>query len=217
MTSEEEAAVAVEPPADLVVPRRAERSVVGHIRWFVGGAIGGVVVWLARRAYIAVPVATLSVTPFVIDPDPEPTAVDVADVTSSSEAAVAARRRAARAPTATTVDEPYSVAEQPASPPPVAVAAAVVAAPAAIATPPRRVKAQPAAQQLAPPPTTRELSNLYTAVGQELAAASKHDPKATELWPRYRWIDFMDALQAPDKRAEAAALLHKLRADIKAL
>ena len=69
-----------------------------------------------------------------------------------------------------------------------------------------------------PAPTATELADLYVKVGRELSIQSKRDPySTTNLWPRYRWVNFMESLKTPIKRAEAAAMLEKILADTKKL
>jgi hypothetical protein len=59
--------------------------------------------------------------------------------------------------------------------------------------------------------TTTELAKLYVRVGRELAKLGKIDPElASDLWPRFRWIRFNDALTTPEKRAEAAHILENV-------
>ncbi len=67
-------------------------------------------------------------------------------------------------------------------------------------------------------PSVQQLAELYTRTGRALKDAAEKDKNATlDLWPRYRWVNFMDAIKTPEKRAEAAALLEKLLADTKKL
>jgi len=74
---------------------------------------------------------------------------------------------------------------------------------------------QPAAQNA---PTARQVAELYKQVGRELAEATKRDPYSTlDLWPRYRWVNFMDAIKTPAKRVAAAAVLEKLLVETRKL
>lgn len=67
-------------------------------------------------------------------------------------------------------------------------------------------------------PTSSEVADLYARVGRELTAAARVDPHSTiDLWPRYRWIRIMDAIKTPARRQATAALLEKLRADLKTI
>lgn len=67
-------------------------------------------------------------------------------------------------------------------------------------------------------PTVTELADLYARVGRELTNATKRDSASTfDLWPRYRWIRFMDAAKTPAKREAAAVILQRLQTDLRAL
>ncbi len=79
----------------------------------------------------------------------------------------------------------------------------------------------PRLQQAPPPsaaPTVSELAALYARIGRQLTSATKRDSSATmDLWPRYRWIRFMDAAKTPAKREAAAAILQRLQVELDAL
>ena len=96
--------------------------------------------------------------------------------------------------------------------------------------PVRRMPARPAPRQTpkaqpqiqTPPvtnaPTPDQLAKLYMKVGRELQAIAQVDRnKVIDLWPRYRWVNFMEAIRTPQKRAEAAELLEKLLAEAEKL
>jgi serine/threonine protein kinase len=60
-------------------------------------------------------------------------------------------------------------------------------------------------------PTASEVADLYMRTGRAISALSKIDPeRASELWPRYRWIRLNDAMSTREKRVEAARLLEKM-------
>lgn len=66
-------------------------------------------------------------------------------------------------------------------------------------------------------PTVDELADLYMRVGRQLTKAYKRDADSTfDLWPRYRWIRFMDAMKTPATRQATAAILQRLQADLNA-
>lgn len=82
--------------------------------------------------------------------------------------------------------------------------------------PPHTTQVQ--AQQVANAPTARRLADLYAQVGRELQTVTQIDRQATiDLWARYRWVNFLDAIKTPAKRAAAAALLEKLLTETKKL
>ena len=83
---------------------------------------------------------------------------------------------------------------------------------------PRATAPRPAPSSTVKAPTVRELADLYMRVGRLLAAAARIDPTATiDLWPRFRWVNFNDAIRTPQKRAEAGAVLERLLADTRKL
>src|SRR5690606_37547631 len=92
----------------------------------------------------------------------------------------------------------------------------------AVATPPRKSRSSLLAPLSAPvraaAPTAAELAELYAALGRELRALedAKGMAATLELWPRYRWIRINDWLATAERRSEAAQLLERLRADIRA-
>jgi len=76
-----------------------------------------------------------------------------------------------------------------------------------------RPKSQPQIQAtpVVNAPTVEQLAKLYMKVGRELKDAAEIDRNATiDLWPRYRWVNFMEAIRTPEKRAAAAVVLEKL-------
>lgn len=206
---------AIDLPPRRIRARKHRAAARGDAMALVGGALvsalGTAVVWLVRRVHIAVPVAiTLTVAPLA----------DVHEVASESpELASAGTARVEPPPprsTAQSTDRglgddvvvrmsprPTATSKAPAFKP------APVQKPTSVPAPPRPVLA---------PPTPDELGRLYMKVGKALKAAAQFDPAATrELWSRYRWIQFNDAIQSANKRATAAALLDKLLVDATAL
>ena len=123
-----------------------------------------------------------------------------------SEASTVSTTQAA--PTAQQIDSAPIVAQATRKP--------VTGKPKLPATPPSP-RLQPSATSSSAP-TVSELATLYARVGRELSNASKRDSTATiDLWPRYRWIRFMDAVKSPAKREATVAILQRLQADLKAL
>jgi hypothetical protein len=68
------------------------------------------------------------------------------------------------------------------------------------------------------PPSASEIAKLYGATGRELKAleTAKGMESTLELWPRYRWIRINDWIATPERRAQVAQILERLRLDIKA-
>ena len=78
--------------------------------------------------------------------------------------------------------------------------------------------APPTAPSAAPPPSGAEIAKLYAEVGRELRTLDEHKglDATIDLWPRYRWIRIHEWLLTPEKRTQAAAMLERLRHDIRA-
>jgi hypothetical protein len=75
----------------------------------------------------------------------------------------------------------------------------------------------PATSASGEPPSAREVAALYATVGRDLKALqdTKGLEATIELWPRYRWIRINEAMATPEKREEAATLLHALVSEIR--
>ena len=77
------------------------------------------------------------------------------------------------------------------------------------ADPPKPVEVvQPAEPKAPQDVSTNALAAQYTQVGKELKALGA---KADDLWPRYRRIQFNDALKSQERRNEAATILAQLQ------
>jgi hypothetical protein len=126
-------------------------------------------------------------------PPPAPPTSVTTEPSAPTEAPIAGPEvvaNAPRKPRKTAPVSPSQPAQMPQPPPPVA-------------------KLAPAASSTTPTPS--ELAALYSRAGRELANLGKTDPaRASDLWPRFRWIRLNDALTTPEKRAEAARLLESL-------
>ncbi len=167
--------------------------------------IGHLLAWLIRRANIAIAaVVTLTAIPIL--------EVQHADAAPTAEARSTmpelAPGAAVRLPSRT--DAPIERIDQE----PVAQMPGTLVKPKR--KPPTRLQSAPPPAIAAPSPN--QLAELYTQVGRALAAAAKANPTSTlDLWPRFRWVNFMDAIKTPAKRAEAGAVLDKLLVEAKKL
>jgi serine/threonine protein kinase len=68
------------------------------------------------------------------------------------------------------------------------------------------------------PPSASDVAKLYGATGRELKSLEqkKGMDSTIELWPRYRWIRINEWITTPERRAHVAAILERLRIDIRA-
>jgi hypothetical protein len=85
-------------------------------------------------------------------------------------------------------------------------------------TPKKPTASAPTAAPSVVPPSAAEVARLYGALGRELKAldAKKGMDATIELWPRYRWIRINEWITTPERRAQIARELERLRVDIKA-
>lgn len=181
----------------------------GDVLSICGGALavafGSALVWLVRRIHVAVPVAvTLTVAPLAqVAHDRAPAPVTKSETSRAAPPVTAtAQGLYPRDAQNVVVTTPPRVTSAPKAPAPVKTRARVAA------------PTKPALRA----PTPEHLARLYMKVGNALKTAADVDPIATrDLWPRYRWIHFNEAIKSADKRAAAAAVLDQLLADVNAL
>jgi hypothetical protein len=186
------------PPDDAVcddptlVPRRRRRAGIVIAGALVLAAVA-VVIWIARGSNDDAATTVARRTDLATAPPALPMAASMPAPPTSQPTQQLDVEPIAQAPKRPTTNKP-----RPGSPlPPTAV--------------------PPTPQQIETAPSTQQLAQLYSHVGRELTAASRKDPNATiDLWPRYRWIRFMEAVKTPAKRAAAAAILTKLLDDLHA-
>lgn len=193
MGADEELGVgtAIEPPVE-------ERRWVGDTLAFVSGGIAAACAWVGRRAFVAAPAVVLAVTPLIEEP-----------VVEAGEPNIAAGVLVATALDELHMEEEPLIQSPRAKPQP---------KPAKQPTGPSGPSQPKKTQIIENAPSVQQLAELYTRTGRALKDASEKDRNATyDLWPRYRWVNFMDAIKTPQKRAAAAAVLEKLLADAKKL